>query len=1031
MRMRILYTILFITCFITQSFAQLFSDFNFKFKTYTTNDGLVNNTVKKCQADSKGFLLIITEKGLSRFDGYLFKNFQHINNDSTSLPDNNLTDIAIDKKDRIWLAYKDGCCYYDPVKMAFITLHYKGLEVPADCFAYDSAKQLLYMASVHGLLKYDIGKASCKEIALTKKPANEANSAMLDNAGNVWITITRHGYYKYDPIADTSFYYDLDIWSTSIAQDREGMMYMTTWGNGFILLDRSGYPAKNEAYEFSRYVKSGFGYIYQASAENEKLTGSDLIWVVSQTDGIGLFSKQKKQFVKWFRYQPNQVNGIKTDFNYGIYTAPDGTLWISTWHGLSKVNSQSQQFVSEELPALNFGYYNCISGIIDDPYDKNITWMSVNGSGIAKFDRRTEKISNWYFHNIDKLNKDDNYLQRWVVNIFKDSNNNIWSGSYGGFIKISKGKVSFRDIIFNKDYAYTHNNFQASDGGLWQMGRFLVRMDPVSEKYTTWPVPQKTNEQPGSIRFTSVAEAGVGSMYTATTNGLYELDIAGNSFKPVHFNGSFTDSTAWNNIRSMVRIGNKLYIGSFRGLAELDINSGKCIIIGKDEYISRLDECSLHKDAFDKLWIYSKNGLFRYDPVTTKMLKFTSQDGVYNTSNDPAYFFEYGNNLYLGYRMAYTRVNPAEVNSNSNKPVPWITGVKAGGNDLSINISDYAEKSLSLNYTDNNIGFDFTAIEYNNPEKISFACMLEGFDKKWTETGNSRNITYTNLPGGDYIFKVKAKNGTGIWNDEPVIFRLHIATPFWKKWWFIPLLALLFGLVVLLIARKRISTIRKREAEKTAINRSMAELETRLLRSQMNPHFIFNSLNSIQKYIWENKEEDAAEYLARFAKLIRAILENSRLESIPLDEEIEVMKLYIDLEHRRSNGRFEYVITADPELLQERILIPPLLMQPFIENAIWHGLNKKETKGRLLVSVKKEQQQLICVIDDNGTGRQDTPEKTAGKKKSLGIEITRQRISRLMQSTGQAADVVIKDKMENGMPAGTTVTITIPLLMKV
>jgi LytS/YehU family sensor histidine kinase len=200
-----------------------------------------------------------------------------------------------------------------------------------------------------------------------------------------------------------------------------------------------------------------------------------------------------------------------------------------------------------------------------------------------------------------------------------------------------------------------------------------------------------------------------------------------------------------------------------------------------------------------------------------------------------------------------------------------------------------------------------------------------------------------------------------------------------------------------------------------------------MLRSQMNPHFIFNSLNSIQKYIWENKEEDAAEYLARFAKLIRAILENSREETISLAQEMEVMKLYVDLEHRRSNGGFEYSIKAAPHLIESNVLIPPLIMQPFIENAIWHGLNKKDTKGNLSIKVFEQDQNLVCVIDDDGVGRFQQTKQLTVEKKSLGIDITKQRIKRLAETTGQRANILIEDKSENGIATGTTVTITLPL----
>lgn len=233
-----------------------------------------------------------------------------------------------------------------------------------------------------------------------------------------------------------------------------------------------------------------------------------------------------------------------------------------------------------------------------------------------------------------------------------------------------------------------------------------------------------------------------------------------------------------------------------------------------------------------------------------------------------------------------------------------------------------------------------------------------------------------------------------------------------------------------LVSIEAAEDIRRKKEELNRINEQMAQLELASLRSQMNPHFIFNSLNSVQKYIWENKEEDAAEYLAKFAKLMRAILENSRKDLVTVKEEIDILKIYIELEHRRSNGQFDYIIRTDETLNKEVTMIPPMLMQPFIENAIWHGLNKKQVKGNLAIMVEKQADKLICIIDDDGVGRQAKTPVQEDEKKSLGIEITQQRIARLMKTTKQDASIFITDKKENGRPAGTTVTITLPLQIK-
>jgi len=221
----------------------------------------------------------------------------------------------------------------------------------------------------------------------------------------------------------------------------------------------------------------------------------------------------------------------------------------------------------------------------------------------------------------------------------------------------------------------------------------------------------------------------------------------------------------------------------------------------------------------------------------------------------------------------------------------------------------------------------------------------------------------------------------------------------------------------------------QKELELEAAARRITETELSMLRSQMNPHFIFNSLNSIQKYIWESKQEDAAEYLTKFARLMRSILEASGQKLVSLQKELSLLKLYVELEHRRSNGGFDYTITIDPAIDVTNTTLPPLLLQPFIENAIWHGLNPKETQGELHIEVRRANHNLICLVDDTGVGRNASKKLKDAQHTSMGIAISNQRVELLKKQTATEANVVVLDKLNNdGTAAGTSVTITLPLI---
>ena len=236
-------------------------------------------------------------------------------------------------------------------------------------------------------------------------------------------------------------------------------------------------------------------------------------------------------------------------------------------------------------------------------------------------------------------------------------------------------------------------------------------------------------------------------------------------------------------------------------------------------------------------------------------------------------------------------------------------------------------------------------------------------------------------------------------------------------------LLVLIGVLLIIIYKNK---------KKIAINKGMAELEMKALRSQMNPHFIFNSLNSIQKYIWENRREDASEYLIKFARLIRLVLENSQHASIKLSDELDALRLYIEMEHRRNNQKFDYKISVSDDIDISQTYISPLLLQPYVENAIWHGLSLKDERGHLSVAIQREKNSLLCIIDDDGIGRKKSAEAHATNlpKTSLAMNISSQRIAWIQQDEGLAANVNITDKYDGEVSTGTKVLLTLPLIIK-
>ena len=236
------------------------------------------------------------------------------------------------------------------------------------------------------------------------------------------------------------------------------------------------------------------------------------------------------------------------------------------------------------------------------------------------------------------------------------------------------------------------------------------------------------------------------------------------------------------------------------------------------------------------------------------------------------------------------------------------------------------------------------------------------------------------------------------------------------------------GIVLLLGGGFWFVTDRIRRKEK--FERETAQLETQALRSQMNPHFIFNALNSINAYVQKNDPDNATSFLTKFARVMRSVLENSRHSEVPLQDDLDTLRGYMDLERKRMNEQFDFTIEVDPAIDPEEVMVPPLVVQPFVENAIWHGMKGREDKGHITLRVKLEGQQLIWQIEDDGVGRQaksEPPsEPTLGqpeKKTSLGTAITRSRLDLVQKQHGGKAGFRYED-----LPQGTRVVVEIPLL---
>jgi LytS/YehU family sensor histidine kinase len=305
---------------------------------------------------------------------------------------------------------------------------------------------------------------------------------------------------------------------------------------------------------------------------------------------------------------------------------------------------------------------------------------------------------------------------------------------------------------------------------------------------------------------------------------------------------------------------------------------------------------------------------------------------------------------------------------------------------------------------------------------------MTGIDTGWSNPTLNRNIIY-NLRSGKYSFAVRASYNGRDWIAYSEVIVIEVKFPFWQKIWFIVLTFFLLLLAVVIGYRARIGNIKKR----ASIKQQITELESKALRAQMNPHFIFNSLNAIQELIITENTAEGYKYLSSFSKLLRMVLNNSEKNFIPLSTELEMIQLYLSLEALRFKQSFKYEIIMDEGIEAEIIQVPSLLLQPYVENAVWHGLRHKKGNENLIITIKENSKQLQIEIDDNGIGRKKAAEIKSQKLgaeqfESKGTALAEQRITLLNQQYPNLATVKIEDKMnEKAESTGTKIIIYLPI----
>jgi len=702
-------------------------------------------------------------------------------------------------------------------------------------------------------------------------------------------------------------------------------------------------------------------------------------------------------------------DGLSATLMYRMIEGSDGILWIGSKDGggLYKYDGYKLTAFMSNFNDKQSISNNVITALMED--SKQNIWVGTQGGGLNRFDPFSEKFEHYKQDPYDK----NSLINNNVSAIMEDSYGNIWIGTRRGFGRLENLEGGFCSYLVSNKNGLKHN----------YENNIACMVQDLNQPEKIW---------------------------LGTSAGLKCFSTLSLDF--VHVDNPYTETAVWQDtgkprqlpITDMFQDQNGvLWMGTMgAGLLRYDPR--------KDEWQQHtfeniIDPGNLYSynEIFDlfwhpphQIWLGSEKQLGYFD-ISTKQFHFTypqfaDTSSILNTGYYSV-LIDHNNFLWGGAYLGLSRTT-APINQPAINPPIYnrITELIVLGKPFDTEKAISYTHSIELLSDQNELSFSFSVVNPAYPEQVLYQYRLLGKDSHWSSISGDQNLQvhYHNLRGGSYEFQTRARYPQQDWS-TPATLSINIKKSFWQSYWFYTLLILVIISIGLVIHSYHQQIVKEKEAIKTTYNQKLLEMEMTSLRSQMNPHFLFNCLNSIKHFIIKNDTREASRFLSKFSQLMRLILQNSQSAMISIQNELKALELYIQLESLRFENKFHYTIAIDPEIDTQLTQVPPMILQPYVENAIWHGLLHKESEGHLSIRVNREHDSLCITIEDNGIGRERAHElksRTAIKHKSYGMQITSNRLKLVEQLHQLKTDIQITDLYTTmGIPAGTKVDILIPI----
>ena len=951
----------------------------YPFKNFTTDNGLPSNECHRILQDKKGYIWIVTDRGLCRYDGYNFKRYGK----SEGLTDVAVMNMQLDKDENIWMT-----------------------TISKNVFIYQvNSDSIVPYKYNHLLEKY-------------KKHSNSLLDFHVDKDLNLFLIFWGHPIIKIDSTGILTINYEKvsDNFIKVIEIENKLKLNVVSIDTNFIF--RPFYKLNNEC---SKFVSVGF-----LDVEHKKLT--DLPY-------------NNKSLLKGFTYGYKDKKTILLSFFDASYVFHKSKLVNYNFETIRSIISTPLGYIGLNATRKDVSLYPSLEDIVDNkPISKLLEgvdpshilldregdlWISTLNHGIFKINlhnvkliesTKSEKITGLIHDNkknliyindkksIERIDLSKNTTEILVANqsetnmlLFDKVENNLIVATEKSYILKNGTKYYMKHTYKDLKHITTSIKYIYQDD-LFHLiainGIYIISYKNQASIYQAPPI----YNHPTSQRINAAVSYSDGSLILGTNEGLYlfnENNITKFEVCTDLLNGRINDIKKYGMTYYLATMGN--------GLVVWDGHDNFQQITTRDGMVSDNIE-RLHIDEKGNVYACTYNGLSILKQKSDKkyhMENYSTYNGL--PSNEVNEVTTIGDQIYVATSKGIAVISGQRPVAQSHKPLIVNT---------TINGAVIALHSRTVNHTENNINIEFHTIDYNLEGKIIYRYKVN--NDAW-QTTSSTQLNLVDLSPGKYMINIQSMNSDSKWSESTSI-SFTIRKPFWKTWYFrLGVLALMVFLVYRLI-KNAINRIK----ENTNIQTEISNLQRSALQAQMNPHFIFNCLNSIQNFIMQNEKLEAMEYLNRFAHLIRQNLQASTENMIRLDDELSMLENYIALEKMRFDKRFDYTISIADDIDTATISIPPLLVQPFVENAIIHGVSSLPYLGWINIDIFKVNDKIRITIADNGKGIQKS--KTHPDHKSFGMSITQKRLAFINQQ--QDGLYTIETTSDEN---GTKITIHIPV----